>query len=107
MDFDIRTRVFNGNEYSNRDTYENAKFHKFIHTYKTKSGEERSYTKNYKLVWHKGHIYWDIHYHYYLRIQLHKFESIDKEPISLDSFVKWTNAFHYRAIVNISSKEII
>ena len=62
---------------------------------------------NYKLVWHQGHIYWAIHYHYYPRVQLHKFESIDKEPISLDSFVKWTNASHCRAIVNLSSKEII
>lgn len=106
-DSGIRTWAFDGNEYSNGDTYENAKFHKFIHTYKTKSGEERSYTNNYKLVWHQGHIYWAIHYHYYPRVQLHKFESIEKEPVSLDSFVKWTNASHCRAIVNLLSKEII
>lgn len=106
-DSSIRTWTFNGNEYSNGDTYMNAKFHKFIHTYKDKYGEEHSYTNAYKLVWHQGHIYWCVHYHYYPRVQLHKFESIDKEPISLYSFVKWTNASHCRAIVNLSSKEII
>ena len=106
-DSGIRTWAFNGNEYSNGDTYGKAKFHKFIHTYKDQLGKEHSYANAYKLVWHQGHIYWAIHYHYYPRVQLHKFESIDKEPVSLDSFVKWTNASHCRAIVNLSSKEII
>ena len=35
-DSGIRTWAFNGNEYSNGDTYGKAKFHKFIHTYKDK-----------------------------------------------------------------------
>ena len=76
----IRTWVFNSNEYSNGDTYEKAEFHEFIHTYKDKLGKEQSYTNSYKLVWHQGHIYWAIHYHYYPRVLLYKFESIDKEP---------------------------
>ena len=99
-DSGIRTWTFDGNEYSNGDTYINAKYHKFKHTYKTKSGEEQSYMNEYKLVWHQGHIYWAIHYHYYPRVQLHKFESIDKEP-KLKSFAKCTNASHCRAIVDV------
>lgn len=105
-DSGIRTWAFDGNEYSNGDTYENAKFHKFIHTYKDKSGEEHSYANEYKLVWHQGHIYWAVNYHYYPRVQLHKFESIDKEP-KLKSFVKWTNASHCRAIVDVVLNETI
>ena len=106
-DSGIRIWTFNNNEYSNGEAYIKAKSHKFIHTYKTKSGEERSYANEYKLVWHQGHIYWAVHYHYYPRVQLHKFESIDKEPISLYSFVKWTNASHCRAIVNVALNETI
>ena len=105
-DSGIRTWTFDGNEYSNGDTYENAKFHKFIHTYKDKSGKEKSYTNSYKIIWHQGHIYWGVHYHYYPRVLLYKFESIDKEP-KLKSFVKWTNAIHCRAIMNLTSKEIV
>lgn len=102
----IRTWTFNGKEYSNGDTYEKAEFHEFIHTYKDKLGKEQSYTNSYKLVWHQGHIYWATHYHYYPRVLLYNFESIDKEP-KLKSFVKWTNAIHCRAIVNLTSKEIV
>ena len=103
-DSGIRIWSFNGNEYSNGDSYENAKFHKFVHTYKTKSGEEHSYSYAYKLVWHQGHLYWAIHYHYYPRVLLYKFESINEEP---NVFVKWTNASHCRAIVNLTSREMV
>ena len=58
-------------------------------------------------MWHQGHIYWAVHYHYYPRVMLYRFESIDKEPISLSNFVKWTNASHCRAIINLASKEIV
>lgn len=105
-DSGIRTWIFNGNKYSNGDTYEKAKFHKFIHIYKDKSGKEQSYTNSYKLVWHQGHIYWAVNYHYYPRVLLYKFESIDKEP-KLKRFVKWTNAIHCKAIINLTSKEIV
>lgn len=103
-DSGIRIWSFNGNEYSNGDSYENAKFHKFVHTYKTKSGEEHSYSYEYKLVWHQGHLYWAIHYHYYPRVLLYKFESINEEP---KNFVKWTDASHCRAIINLTSREIV
>lgn len=106
-DSGIRTWTFNGNEYSNGEAYIKAKSHKFIHTYKDKSGKEHSYANEYKLVWHQGHIYWAVHYHYFPRVQLYKFESIDKEPISLYSFVKWTNASHCRAIVDVALNETI
>ena len=106
-DSGIRTWTFNCNEYSNGETYEKAKFHNFTHTYKDRLGKEKSYDNSYKLVWHQGHIYWAVHYHHYPRVMLYKFESIDKEPISLNNFVKWTNASHCRAIVNLSSKEIV
>ena len=106
-DSGIRTWAFNGNEYSNGDAYEKAKSHGFVHTYKNKEGEDKPYVNIYKLVWHQGHLYWAAHYHYYPRVLLYKFESIDKEPVSLDSFVKWTNASHCRAIVNLTPKEIV
>ena len=103
-DSGIRTWKFNGCEYSNGDTYTNAKYHKFKHTYKTKSGEEQSYMNEYKLVWHQGHLYWAVHYHYYPNVLLYKFESIGEEP---RNFVKWTNASHCRAIVNVALNETI
>ena len=103
-DSGIRTWKFNGCEYSNGDTYINAKYHKFKHTYKTKSGEEQSYMNEYKLVWHQGHLYWAVHYHYYPNVLLYKFESISEEP---HNFVKWTNVSHCRAIVNVALNETI
>ena len=106
-DSGVRKWTFRGDEFSNGDTYGQAKSHGFVHTYKNKEGEDKPYVNIYKLVWHQGHLYWAVHYHYYPRVLLYKFESVDKEPETLKSFVKWTDASHCRAVVNLTSKEIV
>lgn len=93
---------FNGEMYSNEETYDNAKYYEFKHEYKTQFGE-CSYCNRYKLVWHQGKLYWAIHFHYYPRVQLYKFKNLNTEPSHKD-FVKWASAKYCRGIVNLHNK---
>lgn len=65
---------------------------------------EHTYYNAYKLVWHQGHVYWAICSHYWPRVQLMAVESLDIEP---HDFIKWTNVYNCRGIVNLKTGEAV
>ena len=99
----VRTWKFNGETYSNDGDlsvdYGKLPIHKFVHHFKSVDGLDREYVEQYRLVWHQGHLFWCKTYHYFPRVMLFRFESIDKEATS-DSFAKWTNVKNCKPVVN-------
>lgn len=84
--------------------YEKAPIHKFEHFYTASNGEKCSWYENWRLGFNNGKIVWVNAYHYYPRVIIAPFESIDKEPKGNFS---WTTYFHVRPIYSTATGEYI
>jgi hypothetical protein len=90
---------------NDKNHYMKAPLHKFEHSYKTADGKVHTYTSDWRIGFNNGKIVWVSAFHYYPRVIIAKFESLDKEPCG-DNY-SWTTYCHVRPIYEVSTGNYI
>lgn len=100
-DYNIKESKYTNDKYQDWFVLKDIPTHEFYTTWTDKLGKEHKYSYTWYLVWHQGHIYWMISYHYMPQCQLYKFNGLDKEPAD---FIKWTHIKNLKAVWNKTDK---
>ena len=94
--------VFNGQTFEVKERSENKDIdfpmHTFVQYYIGADAQKHSLVNRYRLGYYNGDLVWWWSYHYYPQTYVYKFESIDKEPDTMNFW--YTDCRHIKPIFN-------